>query len=58
MKRAALFGLTAHLSTWGAASSAQEADGFNRTVLPIPPEQFQGAIGLNSKDSVSAFPRP
>ena len=58
MKRAALLGLTAMLSTFGVSSVAQEAGTFNRTVLPIPPEQFQGVAGLNSKESVAAFPRP
>ena len=36
----------------------QQSDPVNRTVLPIPPEQFQGVAGLNSKESVAAFPRP
>jgi arylsulfatase A-like enzyme len=30
----------------------------DRTVLPIAPERFQGVVGLNSKDSKAAFPRP
>ena len=46
------------LSTTASVAVAQEADTLNRTVLPIPPEQFQGVIGLKSKDSVPAFPRP
>jgi arylsulfatase A-like enzyme len=42
----------------GAPASAQDAPPLNRTVLPIAPEPFRGVVGLNSKDSVAAFPRP
>ena len=31
---------------------------FNRTVLPIAPEQNQSVVGLRSKDSKGVFPRP
>ena len=45
------------------ASAPAHADGsapltLDRTVLPIAPERFQGVVGLNSKDSKAAFPRP
>lgn len=56
--RIPLVGCLSCLLVWGGLSAtAQPADPLNRTVLPIPPEQFQGTVGLNSKDSVAAFPQ-
>ncbi|MEQ1892613.1 MAG: arylsulfatase [Planctomycetota bacterium] len=41
------------------ASNAGPAESsFHRTVLPIAPGPFQGTVGLRSKDSKPAFPRP
>ena len=58
MYRLSTLGFTAAIALLGASAQAQEIDSFNRTVLPIPPENFQGIVGLNSKESVPFFPPP
>jgi arylsulfatase len=41
-----------------AQQTPTESTSVNRTVLPIAPEPFQGVVGLRSKESKPAFPRP
>ena len=41
-----------------ASNAAPPIPSFNRTVLPIAPEQYQSVVGLRSKDSKGVFPRP
>ena len=50
-------GVAALIAVSGICAEAQQTDPFNRSVLPIPPEAFQGVAGLSSKESVAAFPR-
>ena len=58
-----ILGIAAAMALTATLVSAQQPaappiPSFNRTVLPIAPEPFQGTVGLRSKDSKPAFPRP
>jgi len=51
--------LLASIAPLNAQQAAQpQIPSFNRTVLPVPPEPFQGVVGLRSKESKGVFPRP
>lgn len=50
--------LICSISPASAQDAAAEARQFDRTVLPIAPEQNQSVVGLRSKDSKGIFPRP
>jgi arylsulfatase len=62
MKTQSILGLATFLACFINQAGAQEnpapAPQFNRTVLPIAPEQNQSVVGLRSKDSKGVFPRP
>ena len=39
-------------------ASTTWAEDFNRTILPIPDQPFEGQIGLRPADSTKDFPKP